>query len=111
MKEIASAAAVAITVFGTGPYAVAMLRGRIKPHAFTWLIWTSTTFIAFVGQLVGGGGVELQQQVPRRSSARSSVGMRSGAATVPTRGSTGCVSRVPRSPLSRGRSQEGRSLR
>jgi hypothetical protein len=57
MKEIASAAAVAITVFGTGPYAVAMLRGRIKPHAFTWLIWTSTTFIAFVGQLVGGGGV------------------------------------------------------
>jgi hypothetical protein len=37
MKEIASAAAIAITIFGTGPYAVAMLRGRIKPHAFTWL--------------------------------------------------------------------------
>src|SRR3954470_16029215 len=57
MKELASAIAVGITIVGTGPYAVAMLHGRVKPHAFTWLIWTSTTFIAFVGQLVGRGGV------------------------------------------------------
>jgi hypothetical protein len=57
MKELASAVAIGITILGTGPYAVAMLRGRIKPHAFTWLIWTSTTFVAFVGQLIGGGGV------------------------------------------------------
>jgi hypothetical protein len=56
MKEVASAAAVAITVFGTAPYALAMLRGRVRPHAFTWLVWTVTTFVAFVGQLVGGGG-------------------------------------------------------
>jgi hypothetical protein len=57
MKELASGVAVAITVFGTGPYLIGMLRGRIKPHAFTWLVWTVTTLIAFVGQLVGGGGI------------------------------------------------------
>src|SRR4051812_7283042 len=57
MKELASGIAVAITVFGTVPYAIGMLRGRIRPHAFTWLVWTITTLIAFVGQLVGGGGI------------------------------------------------------
>lgn len=57
MKELASGAAVAITVFGTGPYLIGMLRGRIRPHAFTWLVWTVTTLIVFVGQIVGGGGI------------------------------------------------------
>jgi hypothetical protein len=57
MKELASGAAVAITVFGTVPYAIGMTRGQIRPHAFTWLVWTATTLIAFVGQLVGGGGI------------------------------------------------------
>jgi len=57
MKELASGLAVAITVFGTVPYAIGMVRGRIRPHAFTWLVWTVTTLIAFVGQLVGGGGI------------------------------------------------------
>src|SRR5438477_1420764 len=57
MKELASGAAVAIAVFGTGPYVVGMLRGRIRPHAFTWLVWTVTTMIAFAGQLVGNGGI------------------------------------------------------
>jgi hypothetical protein len=57
MRDLASALAVAITVFGTGPYFIGMLRGQIRPHAFTWLIWTVTTFVAFIGQLVGGGGI------------------------------------------------------
>ena len=52
MQELASGVAVAITVFGTVPYAIGMLRGQIRPHAFTWLVWTVTTLIAFVGQLV-----------------------------------------------------------
>jgi hypothetical protein len=57
MKELAAGGAVAIAVFGTGPYLVGTLRGQIRPHAFTWLIWSVTTLIAFVGQLVGGGGI------------------------------------------------------
>src|SRR5947208_1365682 len=57
MKELASGAAVAIVVFGTGPYVVGMLRGRIRPHAFTWLVWTVTTMIAFAGPLVANGGI------------------------------------------------------
>ena len=57
MKAIASGVAVAITLFGTGPYVLGMVRGRIRPHAVTWLVWSVTTFIAFVGQLTGGGGL------------------------------------------------------
>jgi hypothetical protein len=57
MKELAAGAAVAIAVFGTVPYLIGTLRGQISPHAFTWLIWSVTTLIAFVGQLVGGGGI------------------------------------------------------
>lgn len=57
MKELASAVAVVLAVFGTAPYLVGTLRGRIKPHAITWFVWTVTTSIAFAGQLVGGGGV------------------------------------------------------
>jgi hypothetical protein len=57
MKELAAGAAVAITVVGSGPYLIGTLRGRIRPHAFTWLIWSVTTLIAFLGQLAGGGGI------------------------------------------------------
>jgi hypothetical protein len=57
MKELASAVAVAITVFGTAPYAYGMVRGRIRPHAFSWLVWGATTGIAFAGQLAGHGGI------------------------------------------------------
>src|SRR4051794_1720872 len=56
MKGFAAGAAVAITLFGTGPYLVGTLRGRIRPHAVTWFIWAVTTLIAFGGQLKGGGG-------------------------------------------------------
>lgn len=57
MKDLASAAAVLITVVGTWPYLIATARGQLRPHAVSWFIWTITTFIAFVGQLLGGGGI------------------------------------------------------
>src|SRR3954454_19575370 len=57
VKTLAAGAAVALTVFGTGPYLIGTFRGRIRPHAVTWFIWTVTTFIAFLGQVVGGGGL------------------------------------------------------
>ena len=57
MKDLACGIAVAITVFGTVPYAIGIVHRRIKAHVFTWLVWTVTTLIAFVGQLVGGGGI------------------------------------------------------
>jgi hypothetical protein len=57
VKEFASGVAVAITVLGTAPYVLGMLRGRIRPHAFSWLIWGATTGIAFAGQIAGHGGI------------------------------------------------------
>src|SRR6476620_2187857 len=110
MQALASGLAVAITVFGTLPYAVGMLRGRIRPHAFTCLIWTVTTLIAFIGQLVGGGGIGAAA-----AGASALVGLLIGGyafwrATAPTRDSTGCVLRALRSRSSRGRSRAHHSL-
>jgi hypothetical protein len=33
-----------------------ILRGRTKPHLFTYLIWTIVTFLVFFGQLSAGAG-------------------------------------------------------
>ena len=38
------------------PYAHDMLRGRTKPHLYTWLIWSITTGTATVALWYGGGG-------------------------------------------------------
>jgi hypothetical protein len=39
------------------PYIKDTLRGKTKPHAFTWLVATITAGIAFALQLYGGGGI------------------------------------------------------
>lgn len=56
-KELFSGFALALTFIGFVPYIRAILLGKIKPHVFSWVIWGSTTFIAFLAQLSGGGGV------------------------------------------------------
>jgi len=33
-----------------------IFRGNTKPHTYTWLIWAIVTAIAFLGQVVSGGG-------------------------------------------------------
>lgn len=38
------------------PYFKGLLSDRIKPHAFSWLIWGSINCIAFAAQLVEGSG-------------------------------------------------------
>jgi hypothetical protein len=37
-------------------YISSTLRDKIKPHAFSWLLWTITTGIVFVIQITKGGG-------------------------------------------------------
>lgn len=56
-KEILSAAAVALTFLAFFPYIRSVLRGTTKPHVFSWIIWGSVTFVAFLAQLADGGGV------------------------------------------------------
>lgn len=46
IKEWLGALSVIVVVLVTIPYVRQMLAGKIKPHLFTWVIWTLTTGIA-----------------------------------------------------------------
>lgn len=56
-KEIASALAIALTLYAFIPYIRDILRGATRPHVFSWVIWGSTTFVVFLAQLQGQGGI------------------------------------------------------
>jgi hypothetical protein len=55
-KAFFSAVAIALTLMAFGPYIRDILRGKIKPHVFSWVIWGLTTFIVFLAQLQAKGG-------------------------------------------------------
>ncbi len=56
-KEILSAIAIALTFAAFVPYIRAIVTGTTRPHVFSWVIWGTTTFVVFLAQLEGKGGV------------------------------------------------------
>jgi hypothetical protein len=56
-KEGLSAIAIALTFVAFVPYIRAIVGGTTKPHVFSWVIWGATTFVVFLAQLEGKGGV------------------------------------------------------
>ena len=56
-KEILSGAAIVLTIVAFVPYVRAILNGTARPHVFSWVIWGATTFVVFLAQLEGKGGV------------------------------------------------------
>jgi hypothetical protein len=56
-KEILSAIAIVLTFVAFYPYIRSIMRDETKPHVFSWVIWGTTTFVAFLAQLDGGRGV------------------------------------------------------
>lgn len=56
-KEILSVIAIVLTLMAFVPYIRAIFSGTIRPHVFSWVIWGATTFLAFLAQLEGKGGV------------------------------------------------------
>lgn len=56
-KEILSAVAIALTFAAFVPYARSIISGATRPHVFSWIIWGATTFVVFLAQLEGKGGV------------------------------------------------------
>ncbi len=56
MKEFLGFVTVALSIIGHIPYIIDTLRKRTKPHIFTWIIWTTVTLLAFLGQWAKGGG-------------------------------------------------------
>lgn len=57
LKELLSAIAIALTFIAFYPYIRSIIRGEIKPHVFSWVIWGSTTFVVFLAQLNDGAGI------------------------------------------------------
>lgn len=57
MKETFGIVAALLAVVGNVPYIRDMVRGRVQPHAYTWLVWTLVTGITFFGQMAKGAGI------------------------------------------------------
>src|SRR6185437_1900212 len=55
-KEILGGIAVVIAFISYVPYIRDIFNNKTKPHAFSWLVYSVMTSIAFFGQIVGGGG-------------------------------------------------------
>lgn len=56
-KEFLSGVSILMALISYIPYLHGMIKGRTRPHAFSWFIWAILTFIAFFAQLTQGGGV------------------------------------------------------
>ncbi len=57
IRELAGAAAAALTLYAFYPYLRGILRGSIRPHVFSWVIWGATTLVVFFAALQAGGGL------------------------------------------------------
>lgn len=55
-KEILSIVAIVLTLVAFLPYIRSIIAGTTKPHVFSWVIWSTTTFIIFLAQLSDDGG-------------------------------------------------------
>ena len=57
LKEILAAIAALLSVVGNVPYVWSIFKGRVKPHAYTWFVWSIVSGITLFGQLAKGAGV------------------------------------------------------
>ena len=57
VKESFSATAIILTFIAFIPYIRSIQQGKTIPHAFSWIIWASVTFIIFLAQLADKGGL------------------------------------------------------
>ncbi|WP_175781928.1 hypothetical protein [Burkholderia anthina] len=46
----------AVSLLAAIPYALAIYQRTVRPHLFTWLVWSVVTAIAAAGQFVAGAG-------------------------------------------------------
>ena len=56
-KEALSAIAIVLTFVAFVPYIRAILSNQVKPHVFSWAIWSITTLVIFFAQMEDGAGV------------------------------------------------------
>lgn len=56
-KLLFSGLAITLAFIAFVPYIRSILKGRTRPHVFSWFIWGITTVIVFFAQLEADGGV------------------------------------------------------
>ncbi len=57
IKELLTTAAIILTFIAFAPYMRGIVKGEIRPHLFSWVIWSTTTLIVFLASIEGGAGV------------------------------------------------------
>ena len=57
MKTTIAIIAAALAIVGNIPYLRDIIKGRVKPHPYTWLVWSIVSCIIFFGQLAKGAGI------------------------------------------------------
>ena len=55
-KYLLGVVAIILTFTGYIPYIKDTIKGKTKPHIYTWFLWSLVTFIAFALQVSGGAG-------------------------------------------------------
>ena len=58
MKTSIAIIAALLAIAGNVPYLMDVFKGRVKPHAYTWLVWSIVSAITFFGQVAKGAGVD-----------------------------------------------------
>lgn len=57
IKTIAGVVAIALTFIAYTPYVLDLLKGKTKPHIFSWFIWSIVTSIIYALQVSAGAGL------------------------------------------------------
>lgn len=57
MKETFAIVAALLAVVGNVPYLRDVIRERVKPHPYTWAVWSIVSLITFFGQVAKGAGI------------------------------------------------------
>ncbi len=57
MKETIAIIASIIAIVGNVPYLWDVIKKRVQPHPYTWLVWTIVSAITFFGQSASGAGI------------------------------------------------------
>lgn len=57
MKITIAIIAALLAVIGNVPYLIDIVKKKVQPHPYTWLVWTLVSCIIFFGQVSKGAGV------------------------------------------------------
>ena len=57
MKMTIAIVASVLAIVGNLPYLRDIIRKRVKPHPYTWLVWSIVSCIVFFGQVAKGAGI------------------------------------------------------